>query len=330
MPKTLSALLLALTLIMVTAPASDAADPDITVDGWWSAPGDLYAGAQWSYPSYKVNCNTNPERPGVQVIFVRPSGSADLLASRVGVMRELMRRVASMYSASRRTTIGPAAATLKYEDRSPRFVTWTAANGQCHPVFVSEVVPPSPYAQGVAGAEALWDYLAGIGYDNPRRKYVVIHQNADASPEGVEGMADPVVADTWSVSNPNNAGGAAPSGYMSVWTTASVLDDEIERVRTARAVAHELAHALGAVQPTSPMSTPDDTWHSRYYSDLLRTIPLGARTCPPGVNHYRFDWCGDVQGYFTQANENWGQSLNRLDVANSSFLWGGTLGAYPL
>lgn len=189
------------------------------------------------------------------VVHARMSGASDTRGAHLGTIRSTLERSNQLVASSARASGGPAA------DLRVRCTSGGAIS------VASATVTSRDFDQ-------IKRQLAAQGFDSPREKYLVF---ADfTSPLGVAGLADLYLDDRRSLQNHNNGTRAM---YATVFGS---------RHFGTTIPLHELAHSMGAVQPSAPRG--DRTAHCTGSGDVL---------CRGGSSTLRFDRHHD--SYFSTA-----------------------------
>ncbi len=273
----------------------------------------------------------------VQVMYVTPAGSPDRYPSQAALVRSELLDVDTIFSESAQKNGG-----------SSRQVRWVHDAG-CEPIIQRVSVRATTDAKGTVhrvdgSPDDTITTLAAAGYrmDDLNRKYLLF-VDYTAKPNNWD---DPICGVTNGMSydsspglgNHNNEGRTVSRVDTQCW--AGVSDDYVLPV--ASVVAHELTHALGAVLPGAPHSTPSG--HCSDNGDLMcYALPTGydasgyptgydaqMRSVCPAEQETLLDCNGD--DYLNTSTAPWvsGQWLSpasaapnagHWNVANSSFLF---------
>jgi hypothetical protein len=223
----------------------------------------------------------------IQVLYVRASDVPDRFAAYAASFRTWAQQADTIYQESARETSG---------ERYLRF----AHDSTCTISLTPVVIPPAADDDVFALVTA----LDNQGYQRNDRKYMVF---VDLNGGYLCGQGLTYIDDSPGQSNWNNMYTSYAFIYNGCWADGTT-------------VAHELGHALGAVQESAPNSTPyghcTDEWDVMCYADgpgVSMTI-----ACTNAIGEYRLD-CGHNDYFHT--NPSSGNYLyTHWNVASSRFL----------
>ena len=302
--------------------------------GWGNCPSRPQAlwWARWSYPEYPLLCVparsrlpawefvwiTDAERPKVPLVDTRPR-----------LVRNSVRRAASVFAASRNAAITSPAALAAAS--APRIVTFTGRYGRCQPRFARATVPHAvlqrePYQNWTDPDTGelqlgLWPWLETHGFPaRDDRRYITVTDTSGvwnylggATIIPCSGSGYGPVDLSPGAQNCNQAGGT--------WMTLST-DNRAEDFRVTSTgsfgerLAHELAHGMGAVLEGSPHSNVDNPLHPSDCADLL---------CYNNVAEagQSYDRCGgsptDTWSGFVTSDANTSRAAYRLDCGRDDY-----------
>ena len=166
-------------------------------------------------------------------------------------------------------------------------------------------VKVSAYANTEGNLFPLMDELASKGYGRSDRKYLIFQESSSSYYCGIGGTWQD---DSAGSSNLNNVYTSAAAIYSGCWSDGTTA-------------AHELGHALGAVQPSAPHSTAYghcwDEWDIMCYSD--GTTHSMVTRCSDFYTNDRLLDCNN-DDYFSTNPPSGNYLRTHWNIASSSFL----------
>ncbi|WP_343910330.1 hypothetical protein [Nocardioides aquiterrae] len=300
---------------------------------------------RWVYPDLPVACYQPAAAGGTsasawQVLWVRPSGERSTLAPKLANARMALRAAGSVFPASAGRFFG-SDADLYRDSLSPRWVT----TDDCR-ISVREVPAPAdvydrgPWATSDGG---LRDWLVAQGFSEPNRKYVVLLQRTpryatgDNPESGWQPHAEDYAASLGD-SDPSLDNAANYNSFLFV-----AVGGLPKRPDPAMAdwygptIAHEMAHALGALAPGAPHANPSNPGHPSDCNDILcygdgypgerYDVGCGGVRAGSGLAASRLD-CNQDDYFSAAGGPPWAPvaegawTAQRWSISHSSFLYG--------
>ncbi len=226
----------------------------------------------------------------VQVLYVYGEGDDDNYSDYVASIRTWAAEADEIYRESALQTGGQR--YLRFVHDSSCVITVTKVE------VSQESIDPD-------GVFNLYYELADLGYGRNDRKYLIFQDVSDLRYCG-QGLT--FTDDSPSQNNLNNTMSSLAAVYNGCWDDTTTA-------------AHELGHALGAVQESAPNATAyghcDDEWDVMCYADGPGSVMTVV--CTNASNEYRLDCNHD--DYFHTDPPNGNYLSDHWNVADSSF-WG--------
>jgi hypothetical protein len=230
-----------------------------------------------------------------QAVYLRKTSQPDGGAASIDLIRRVVVGVDNVFLNSSAKTGGV---------RRPRWVHDASCLLQVQSLTVADA--SSTTFQGIVQS------LKAEGLNATDRKYVVFAEFDRTNCGEADG---PAFDDTAGASNRNNRGPNFAMVRRSCWTLSNGSP-------SARPMAHEIMHTLGAVQPTAPHSSGNDA-HCTDAQDVMCNPPPSGSTpvCPTNPNFQLFDCNND--DYFHTSPPAGSYLATHWNTADNSFLISG-------
>lgn len=334
----------------------DFARPQAGAPAWWTSARD----DDWNPPEFPRVCSQADAAHGGdaasawQVLWLYPEDEAPTYAAQLADVRAAARVVQSIYAASAQRYVRAQNAVFA-RSLAPRFLTDPST---CEAAVTAVPVPPAIYHRGRPAGQGMFDpfgqgdilgWLMHAGFNAPNRKYVALMQSSPAYPHVWKGISENLAAGAGGKLVPDerpdldNEANYTSYSFLDLGLMSPAPGPRSKRPSDlALTMAHEMAHALGAMSPsaphrntsTAPGSTgplhPTDCWdllcYGHYAPGQTYSGECGRKGDAISLPAWRMRLDCGRDDYFAPATDSglpeaaWANS--RWAVHRSSFLYG--------
>lgn len=288
---------------------------------WWNRPSGI-AGSRWVYPYFPTACFQadaaahGRSASAWQVLWAVPDRRRNRLRWNLRTIRRAVRGAQSIYAASAERYLR-SQHDLFTRSLAPRFVT----TSRCQPDVRAVRVPTAVYHRGVTwsdkrsgtplGVGTLTDWLLAHGYAAPNRKYLVILQNSPSYPHLWAGISENLAAQRGTageIPTLDNPANYTSYSYIDSFWVLTAGGPTADVAYPAQVMAHEMAHALGAMTDSAPHGNVLNPLHPTDCWDVL------CSPSPTPGQTYR-NGCGPADGWGAQR----GRGAFRLDCNRDDY-----------